>query len=169
MSFIYQPNSMATIRSYSSKTLSANNTTATVPIFRMTGTIEIMRLYGIVTTTIGANHTGAYFRLNDQTSQINITLNTGGMTLSALPAGTAVLKNALATSIALAKSAAAGFLVEPTDAEVMVDSGLVFGKKSGANTDIEYIYSTTDTPTSGAIQFFLDWVPLSADAAVTPQ
>jgi hypothetical protein len=42
-------------------------------------------------------------------------------------------------------------------------------KKDGANTDIEYRYSTTNTPTSGVIQFFIEYIPLSASGALTAQ
>lgn len=36
----------------------------------------------------------------------------------------------------------------------------------GAATNIEFVYSTPDTPTSGQIQFFIRWLPLSIDASV---
>lgn len=151
-----------------SQTLSANNTTASVPIFRITGTIQVVGLYSVVTTDLGANHTAAYWRLNDQTSQVNITLNTG-TTLSAIKAGSVIVKKGLAAAALVKLDNAAGVISEPTTLETSYFSPFVIVQKTGANTDIEYTYSTTDAPTTGVIQHFLVWLPVSADARVTPQ
>lgn len=149
-----------------SKTLSANNAAGTaVPIFRITGSVLINALYGIVTTVLGANNTAAYFRLNDQTTQSNITVNTG-VTLSAAPAGSVIVKNGLAAAAAVLLSASQERVSEPTTLETSYFSPFVAVKKPAANTDIEFVYSTTDTPTSGVIQFFVWWLPLSADADI---
>ncbi len=149
-----------------SKTLSANNTTAAVPIFRITGLVYVTKLYGIVTTTLGANHTAAAFRLNDQTAQVDITLNTG-TTLSGFAAGTFIGKTAINTSAITAKSATAGKIGEAGTANQPFFQEFEAQAKPAANTDIEYRYTTTDTPTSGVIQFFVEYVPLSADGLIT--
>lgn len=151
-----------------SQTLSANNTTAATPIFRITGTVQVIALYGVVTTDLGANNTAAYWRLNDQTSQVNITLNTG-TTLSAVKAGSAIVKKGLATAALVLLDNAAGRVSEPTTLETSYFSGFTIMKKTGANTDIEFVYSTTDAPTSGVIQHFLCWLPVSQDASVVAQ
>lgn len=150
-----------------SKTLSANNTSANVAIFRTTGTVRYLALYGIVTTVLGANHTGGYFRLNDQTAQTDITLSTIGVTLSAFGAGSIIAKTALAATLATIKSVAAGRFYESATAGIPLLSEFYVTAKSGANTDIEYHYATTDAPTSGVIQFFCNWIPISADGNVT--
>lgn len=147
-------------------TLSANNTTATVPVFHITGSVEIRAIWGVVTTDLGANHTAAYWRLNDQTAQANITLNTG-TTLSAIKAGSTIVKKGLAAAALTKLDNAAGVISEPTTLETTYFSPFVFLKKTAAITDIEYVYTTTDTPTTGAIQFFVRYLPLSADANVT--
>lgn len=149
------------------QTLSANNTTAATPIFRITGTIEVRGLWAVVTTVIGANHTGGLYRLNDQTAQVAITAT--GATLSALAVGTTVVKKGLAAAALTLLDNAAGRVSEPTTLETTFFSPFVVMKKTGANTDIEYSYATTDTPTSGAIQHFLRWLPLSGDANVVVQ
>lgn len=146
-------------------TLSANNTTADVPVFHITGTVQILALYGVVTTVIGANHTGGLFRLNDQGAQVAITAT--GLTLSGLAAGTTFVKKGLAAAAAALLDNAAGRVSEPTTLETTYFSTFVAMKKTGATTDIEYEYATTDTPTSGVIQFFAQWIPLSADGRVT--
>lgn len=147
-----------------SKTLSANNTTANVPVFGVTGSIRVTKLYAVVTTVIGANHTSPKFRLNDQTAQIDITA--AGSALSAAPVGSIVFKNgepgtALFVSPATAGVSGDNAALAPLFQEFFVQ------QKQGAATNIEYRYSTTDAPTSGVLQFFLEWEPLSADGAVT--
>lgn len=169
MSYTFQPNQEASGTSTTTKTLVANNTTANVPIFRITGSVEVVALYGIVTTTIGTNHTGAFFRLNDQSAQTNITLSTVGVTLSNFAVGGFVGKTALAATLATIKNANVGQFYEGATAGVPLLSPFQITKKLAANTDIEYTYTTTETPTTGAIQFFLEWIPRSSDAAVTPQ
>lgn len=148
-------------------TLSGNNTTTAVPIFHITGTVQVNAIYGIVTTDLGANNTAAYWRLNDQTAQVNITLNTG-TALSAVLTGSTLVKKGLAAAALILLDNAAGRVSEPTTLETLYFSPFVAMKKTGAVTDIEFVYTTTDTPTSGVIQFFVQWLPISADGRVTP-
>jgi hypothetical protein len=155
------------IISTDTQVLTGNNATVAVPLFHVTGSIEIRGIWGVVTADLGANHTAAYWRLNDQTAQANITLNTG-TTLSAIKAGSVIVKKGLASAALTKLDNAAGVVSEPTTLETEYFSPFVFVKKTGATTDVEYVYSTTDTPTSGTIQFFLRWLPVSVDANVTP-
>lgn len=161
----HSPIQVGGVVSRSSKTLSANNTTANIPIFGITGTVNIVDLYGVVTADLGANNTAAYWRLNDQSAQVNITLNTG-TTISAVKAGSVIVKKGLATAALVLLDNAAGRVSEPTTLETAFFSPFVATKKTGATTNIEFVYSTTDTPTSGVIQFFAVWLPVSADGAV---
>lgn len=150
--------------STNSQTLSGNNTTVNTALFRITGTIEVRGLWAVVTTVIGANHTGGLYRLNDQTAQVAITAT--GATLSALAAGTTITKKGLAATALTLLDNAAGRVSEPTTLETTYFSPFVVMKKTGANTDIEYQYATTDAPTSGVLKHFLRWIPLSSDANV---
>ncbi len=163
---IFQPNSSdGTFLVGKSQTLSASATTASTALFGLTGTVEVLRLWGVITTTLGANHTAAYWRLNDQTAQVNITLNTG-TTLSAKTAGSVIVKNGLAAAALVLLDNAAGKVSEPTTLETMYFSPFVLTKKTAATTNIEYTYTTTDAPTSGVIQHFVEYRPLSADGAL---
>lgn len=144
------------------QTINGNNTTVALPLFHVTGTVEIRGLWGVITTDLGVNHTAAYWRLNDQTAQANITLNTG-TTLSAKKAGSTIVKKGLAAAALVLLDNAAGVVSEPTTLETTFFSPFVAEKKTAATTDIEYVYTTTDTPTSGAIQFFARFIPLSSD------
>lgn len=150
----------------SSVTLNGNNTTVNVPVFGITGTVNVVGIYGVVTTDLGANNTAAYWRLNDQTAQPAITLSTG-TTLSAVKAGSVIVKKGLAAAALVLLDNAAGRVSEPTTLETSYFSPFVATKKTGAATNIEFVYTTTDTPTSGVIQFFVVWLPISADGKVT--
>lgn len=149
-----------------SQILTGSNTTVVVPIFGITGTVEVRGIWGVVTTDLGANNTAAYWRLNDQAAQVNITLNTG-TTLSAVKAGSTITKKGLAAAALTLLDNSAGRVSEPTTLETTYLSPFMIMKKTGAATNIEFVYTTTDTPTSGAIKFFLRWLPISSDANVT--
>ena len=152
----------------STKTLAGSNATVAVPIFGITGTVKILALYGVVTVQVGVNHTAAYFRLNDQTAQLDITLNTG-TTLSAAKVGSLIVKKGLAAAAVTLKDSVAGAVSEPTTLETEYFSPIVLTQKTGGvATNIEYVYSTTDAPTTGQIQFFCAYESLSADGAVNP-
>ncbi len=145
-----------------SKILSGNNTTVAVPLFSVTGTVMVTGLWGVVTTAMGSNVDTAYFRLNDSSAQSNITLNTG-TDISAAPVGSTIVKKGLAAAAFTLLSASQERVSEPTTLETLYFSPFVAVQKTGSvTTNIEFVYSTTDTPTSGAIQFFVSYVPLSA-------
>lgn len=153
-----------------SKTLTTNasNTTSVNPIFTITGQVQVIQLYGIVTTTLGANQTAAYWRLNDQTAQVNISLNTG-TTVSNAAVGSIIARRSIASvAIALA-NASAGAIQDPVAATapaVFMPFNLV-QKVGGVLTQIEYVYTTTTTPTSGEITFYCGWIPLTEGSSVT--
>lgn len=148
-----------------SQTLTANNTTANVPIFTITGDVYILSLYGIVTTDLGANNTAAYWRINDGSAQANISLNTG-TTLSGAKAGSLIVRDSVATVALALKNASAAGVQDPVAAtapSLFMPFALV-QKTGNVTSQIEFVYSTTDTPTSGAIDFYAGWIPLTPDS-----
>lgn len=161
-----QPIQYAGVYINNSINLTANNTTANVPVFHVTGTVLVTGLWGVVTTTLGANNTAAYWRLNDQTAQSDITLSTG-TALSAAVAGSVIVKKGLAAAALTLLSNSQERVSEPTTLETLYFSPFVAVKKTAAVTDIEFTYTTTDTPTTGTIQFFASYVPISADGKLT--
>lgn len=149
-----------------SKTLVGNNQAGVaVPIFTVKGSVEVIGLWGVVTTVLGANNTAAYWRLNDGTAQSNITVNTG-TTLSAAPVGSIIVKNGLAAAALALLSSSQERVSEPTTLETRYFSPFLVVAKTAVTTNIEFLYSTTDTPTSGTIQFFVAFCPLSADGDI---
>lgn len=162
----HQPITQLGLLSSDSQVLSGSNTTVTTPIFSVTGSVQINALYGVVTTTLGTNNTAAYWRLNDQTAQVNITLNTG-TTISAAAVGSVIGKLGLAAAALTLINASAGRVNEPTTLETMVFSPfIVVQKVGGIATNIEFLYTTTDTPTTGAITFYVGWVPLTSGSSI---
>jgi hypothetical protein len=148
------------------QTLSANNTTANVALFTITGQVEVRGLWGVVTTALGSNNTAAYWRLNDATAQSDITLSTG-TTLSSAAAGSIIVKKGLAAAALTLLTSAQERVSEPTTLETPYFSPFVVIAKNAVTTNIEFTYTTTNTPTSGVIDFYLRWLPLSSTANVT--
>lgn len=150
-----------------SKSLSMTaNGTVTTELFGITGSVEVIKLWGVVTTAFGSNVTAAYFRLNDQTAQENVTLNTG-TTLSSAGAGSLVVKKGLATAAVTLINSTAGHVSEPTTLETSYFSPFVVIQKTGSvETNIEYIYTTNNT-SLGAITFYAGYWPISEDGKLT--
>lgn len=166
--FFRTPGAQNTIWFRNSKAISASNTTASIILWRVTGTVWIAKLGGVVTTNLSNNHTAAHFRVNDQTATPAITLATG-TTMSSLLAGSSFAKTAL-TAVALTKfDNAAGVFSESATAGIPLHAGFQVVKKTAANTDIEYRYTTTNTPATGQIEFFCEWIPISSDGALVAQ
>lgn len=156
------------VQTQATQTLAGSNTTVATSIFRIIGAIEVRALWAEVTTAIGSNHTAAYWRLNDQTAQVDITLNTG-TTVSSVAAGSLLVKKGLAAAALVLINNSAGRINEPTTLETSFFSPFSFVKKTAANTDIEYVYTTTQTPTTGVLVHHIRWLPLTADSNVVVQ
>jgi hypothetical protein len=147
------------------KSLSASNTTAAVPLFRLTGSVYVFALWGVVMTVLSSNNTAAYLRLNDQSAQSDITLNTG-TTLSSAAVGSLIVKKGLAGAAVTLLTSAQERVSEPTTLETILFSPFLIVKKSAANTDIEFVYTSTNTPATGAIKFYARYFPLTDDGAL---
>lgn len=147
------------------QTLSGNNTTVATPLFRITGSVHISQLYAVVTTALGSNVTAAYWRTNDQTAQVAISLATG-TTISSLPSGSMLTRKSLVSVALTADSSAAAKVVDPVAATApAVHMPFAVVQKTGAvQTDIEFVYTTTNTPTSGVLVHYVEWQPLSEGA-----
>lgn len=139
----------------------ASNTTGTETLFTLTGSVLLHKIWGVVSTVIGANHTGGLLRLNDSGAQVNISAS--GATLSGLAVGTTIQKSGLvATALSINNNVQCA-IEEGATAGNGVFSPIVLTKKTGAATVLEYLYATTDTPTSGAVTWLAEWEPYSAD------
>lgn len=147
-----------------SKTINGNNTTVALPLFSVKGIVLVTGIWGVVTTVLGTNCDTTFWRLNDGTATSAITLATG-TDISAAPAGSLIVKKGLAGAALTLLSASQERVSEPTTLETLYFSPFMAVQKTGSvATNIEFVYSTTDAPTSGAIQFFASYVPISSGA-----
>lgn len=145
------------------QTLSASNTTASTPLFRVTGAVKINALYGVVTTALGSNITAAHWRTNDQTAQVVISA-AAGTTLSSFAAGSVITRKSLVSVALTGDNASAAKVIDPVAATApdVFMPFIVVQKTGGVQTDIEFTYTTTNTPTSGVIQHTVAWLPLTS-------
>lgn len=142
--------------------------TLVIPIFKITGMVLVKALYGIVTTVLAANHRVGAFRINDQTAQVSIT-NATGPTMDAAPVGSLIIADVLAATAATYKSSAAGAIFQPATAGINPFSGSIIIEKSGTTdaTNIEYRFTSSTNPTTGAMKFYCGFIPLSDTGDVT--
>jgi hypothetical protein len=141
----------------------AGTGTLHIPLFSVTGTIEVYALYGIVTTALGSNVTAAYWRSWDQTAAVAISLATGTI-LSSASVGSHISRGSVASvALTLSNSSAAKVLdpVAATAPDVYMPFTIV-QKTGGVLTEIEFVY-TTNNNSAGSIQFVASYVPISSD------
>ena len=148
-------------------TTDASNETAVVPLFTVTGSVYIPRLYGVVTTTLGANQTAAYWRTNDQTAQVSISLSSG-TTVSSMGIGSVLTRHSVAAVALKADNSTAAKVIDPVAATApdVFMPFVVTQKVGGVLTQIEYVYSTTTEPTTGAIDFYVSWIPMTENSVL---
>lgn len=154
---------------FSTKTisLSASNTTVSVPLFNITGSVQVLALYGIVQSTLSSNVTTTFWQLNDGTATPDITSSTG-FTLSDFTTGSIFARTGIVSDTLYGVSASASNVIDPISSGAPgVFMPFVVTQKDGVTTALEFSYTTTNTPASGSIQFFMGWLPLSEGANVT--
>ena len=148
-------------------TFTGDDATVATPIFTITGVVEVLKLGGVVTTVLGANQTDCHWRINDQTATDQIITKATTLTLNDAPVGSYIAKTGIITAVANYESSAAANFYEPTGAQTNLFTPFIVGQKTGnISTQIEWVYTTTDDPTSGAIQFRIGWLPLSDGATI---
>lgn len=153
------------LASTDSQVFTGNNTTTAVPIFSITGTVLVNVLYGVVTTAL-QNHTAAYWRLNDATNQSDISLATG-TTLTNAVVGSTIIRRPLASTALTFINASQERVQDPPAASANSFTPFILLQKTGGvTTNVEYVYTTTDTPTTGAMTFYMGWIPLTSTSSV---
>ncbi len=141
--------------------------TLVIPLFSITGTVLVNALYGIVTTVLAANHRVGAFRVNDQTAQVQLTSATGP-TMDSAPVGSMIIADVLAATAASFKSSAAGAVLQPATVQTPVFAqNIITQKVGGIETDIEYRFTSSTNPTTGAMTFYCGFIPVSVDGNVT--
>ena len=162
MSFIYQPNASATQTSKASKTFTSAGPTVVVPIFRVTGCVRVLGIWGVVTSTIGTNHINGAFRVYDGTLASPLSSSSANkLDCSNYAVGSLLEKVDLANApLKGINSTASGFLEPAGGAGQQISSPFDVVAKIGVATNIEYTYATSNA-SGGAIEFFVQYLPFS--------
>lgn len=142
-------------------TLSANNTTASNNLFQLTGTVEVVRLYAVVTdTSTLANCTNVHFDLWDSTAAVDITKSGPGSVLSGLAVGTFMVKDAVKTTAVAVADNVAGAITEGSTSKIFEEFFIT--QKTGANTYMRLTYATTDAPINAQITVYCDYIAVGS-------
>lgn len=146
--------------------LVGNAATVAVPIYTVIGQVEVTALYGKITTTLG-NNTVAFFRTNDGSTQNAITLATGTTLTGAITGGVISKKAGADTALTLTAGTSAQ-VTESATAGATYFQDFVIDANPLTTSNIEFVYTTSDAPTTGAITFYIRWVPLTPFSTVIP-
>ena len=146
------------------KILNANNTTAHVSVFTFTGTLRIVKLYALVTAALSSNITNVQFTVYDGTTRSSWSASTG-CAMSSAPVGSTAIMGGLPTA-ALTYLASSGISggAGSTDLEPFQETNLQ--ANATATSYLEFSYTTTNTPASGAVQVLVQYEPLTSGAGM---
>lgn len=146
-------------------TLSANNTSANVNVFQLTGVCSIMALHAeIKAATTLTNCTSVYFDLWDGTTSSPITKTTGA-DISGFGVGSFLIKDANnASSITTIQNDQAR-IVEAASGN-HVELGFVAIQKISTNTYIRFNYTTTDAPINAQIDVHVNYKDIDSGTIV---
>jgi hypothetical protein len=142
-------------------TLSANNTSASVNVFQLTGSIQILSLHGeVMDSTVLTNLTNAYFDLWDGANSEVLTKVTG-CTMSGAGVGSFFLKDADATVSLTFLNNSQVRLSEPiTGAKSF--SPFLATQKISTNTYLRFNYTTTDAPINAQLKIDVSWADIDS-------
>lgn len=146
------------------KTLNANGGSENISLFTVSGSVDMI-IYGVVTTGLADNLTNAYFNIWDGTSKVDLTDSAVGATLSLLPAGSVISKMGLVTDVADIANSSAGVVKEHAT-DISLRKVFNVTAKNGATTTVRFTYTATGVA-SGAIQFFIEYIPRSQGAIIS--
>jgi hypothetical protein len=146
-------------------TLSANNTTANVNVFQVTGNVKVLALHGhIKTKTTLTNLTNAYFAIWDGTAERPITKTTGASmsnyNVNAFFAKTQDVSVALTTA-----NNSSGNFVEPS-ADKNTFQPFIAIQKTGTDTFIRFTYTTTDAPINATLEIHIEFSDIDTGTIV---
>lgn len=144
--------------------LAGTGAAVAIPIFTVTGQVEVTALYGVITTALGTI-TASYWRTNDGSTQNSVTLSSGTTLTSAIVG--AVISKKAGVGTALALSAGTSALVsESATAGATNFQDFALYANPAATSNIEFVFTTSDPAAIGAITFYIRWVPLTKGAQI---
>lgn len=137
-------------------TLSVNNGTQSINLFQITGTVQILKIYGFITAkTTLTNLTGAHLDVYDGTIDTDITKASPGATLSGMAVGTYFAKTGLASVDLAVSNNATTIVAEATGNKLFSESEIT--QKLSTNTFIRFHYASTDTPINAQLTLYCEW------------
>lgn len=146
-------------------TLSANNTSASVNVFQLTGVCEMWGIHGYVTDATTLNNcTSVYFDLWDGTTSVPITKTTTA-SLSGFGVGSFIIKDSDVSS-ALTTLNNNQCRIDEKSTGAKVDADLIVIQKISTNTYIRFNYTTTDAPINAQIKIDINWADIDSGTIV---
>jgi len=145
--------------------VAGSSTTESLPIWTITGSIYLHKLVGVVTVAMGTNHTAGHWRLEDGTNTPTVT--SSGSALSNVGVGSICFKRGLSSSVMDVRNSSQCQIREAATAGLAAVHSSILVAKNGATTNLVYRYTTTNAPTTGTLQVFMEWEPISSDGAIT--
>jgi hypothetical protein len=138
-----------------SVTLAGSGATEILDLFKINGAVKIKELSGIVTSAATlTNMTDCHFNVNDAAADYPITKTTT-CTMSTAIVGSIVTKLDTAAAVAYFKDGTTGGVIEAGQAQFPYEFVVI--KKSGAETVIQFIYTTTDSPIAATMDFYVKY------------
>lgn len=140
-------------------TLNANNTSANVNVFQLTGICKVISIHAELTAkTTLTNCTSVYFDLWDGTTSTAITKTTGA-SMSGYNVGAFMLKDAdVSSSLTILNNDQARLKEAATGAKVNTEFIVI--QKTGTNTYIRFNYTTTDAPANAQLTVHIVWADI---------
>lgn len=128
-------------------------------LFKITGIVDIVKIYGVVETVLAADVTAACLQLFPTGGAAIQLSSVGGVDISSAPVGSLILKqNVLAQALTL-KSSALGFAVE--NAATWEFQRVTVGQKASTETHVRF--TRAGAGASGVIRWYVEWEPVSKD------
>lgn len=140
-------------------TLNANNTTASVNCFEVTGVNEILSLHAeVVDATTLNNCTNVHFVFSDGISDLDLTNNTGA-NINGFGVGGFLIKEGTASvALSTANSNTVNLIEGSTGTKAKQPFVLI--ANSGATCYIQFHYTTNDTPINAQLKVVIAWADI---------
>jgi len=145
-------------------TLNANNTSASVNVFQVTGSVLVTSIHGeVLDATTLTNCTAAYFDLYDGSAASVITKATGAA-LSGFNVGAFFIKDeAIASILTVINNDQANVVESSTN---KASQPFITIQKTGTDTFIRFNYATTDAPINAQLKVDIHYADIDSGIVV---
>lgn len=142
-------------------TINGDDATVNVPCFTLTGSVEVLKIYGqILTKTVLDSCTNIHFDLYDATAAYPISKTTTATPLTNLAVGTMFIKNADASApLAVADNATGSIIEAPLVTKEFAP--FILTAKTGATNTIRFNYTTAGNAQNSTFKIWVEYRPLN--------